>query len=69
MTDTDIQTPNPSASGQGQVPMRCTATAAVVINGRQVLLIKRAKGAFPGPLDIGVWPYRTRRKSLASRRA
>lgn len=28
--------------------MRCTAVAAAVVNGRQVLLVKRAKGAFRG---------------------
>lgn len=48
MTDTDTQTSAPSASSHGQVPMRCTAVAAAVINGRQVLLLKRAMGAFRG---------------------
>lgn len=30
------------------VPQRCSAVAAAVINGRQVLLIRRATGAFKG---------------------
>lgn len=38
----------PSDPSTTPVPMRCTAVAAAVVNGRQVLLIRRAKGAFTG---------------------
>jgi dATP pyrophosphohydrolase len=50
MTDTDTQTSASasSATPHGQLPLRCSAVACAVINGRQILLLKRAKGAFRG---------------------